>query len=106
MPLWSGLAVLFYRQRAFLLNIQHCIFHCYCIAGLLTDRQHEEMSIVVDFAIENANNQYEIALAVIKDQVPYGNSFLSYGRLCRMMEVKQLPCSQNPLYRCIDCMLY
>lgn len=45
------------------------------------------MNIVVDYAIENANMELETALAVIKDQVPYGNSFLGYGKLCRMMEV-------------------
>lgn len=48
------------------------------------------MSIVVDYAIENANVELETALTTIKDQVPYGNSFLGYGKLCRMMEVKQL----------------
>ena len=57
------------------------------LSGLLTDRRHEEMSIVVDYAIGNANVELETALTSIKDQVPYGNSFLGYGRLCRMMEV-------------------
>jgi len=46
------------------------------------------MNIVFDHAIEVANLEVGIALTSLKEEVNYGDAYQSYGKLCRMLEVR------------------
>jgi len=46
------------------------------------------MNIVFDHAIEVANVEVGTALTSLKEEVNYGDAYQSYGKLCRMLEVR------------------
>ncbi|KAL9893323.1 glutamate receptor ionotropic, kainate 2-like isoform 2-T2 [Glossina fuscipes fuscipes] len=55
--------------------------------GLLTDRNHDKMALVAEYAMEVANIDLQTPLVLKQEEVPFGNSFQGYGKLCKMMQM-------------------